>query len=81
MLYKAMVSFSGRFSMAKGDVREISDITIANDLISAGYIEAVETVKVEKPKKVEAVVEKEETEKPKKKSTSSKKKKTKAKES
>lgn len=78
MLYKAKLSFSGKFSMAKGDIRAIPDATIANDLLSAGYIEAVETVKVEKAKKVNEVEKNEVTEKPKK--TSSKKK-TKAKES
>lgn len=39
MMYKALISFTGLVSMAKGDVREISDISLANDLIKARYIE------------------------------------------
>jgi hypothetical protein len=39
MMYKALISFTGLVSMAKGDVREISDISLANDLLKAGYIE------------------------------------------
>ena len=38
MLYKACVSFSGKISMASGTVREISDQSLADDLINAGYI-------------------------------------------
>lgn len=38
MLYKACVSFSGQISMAGGEVREISDQTLVNDLLKAGYI-------------------------------------------
>lgn len=40
-MYKAVVSFSGLISMAEGEVREISDLTIAKDLLKAGYIEEV----------------------------------------
>ena len=51
MMYKALISFTGLVSMAKGDVREISDISLANDLIKAGYIEEVKEAKpAEKPK-------------------------------
>ena len=39
MMYKALISFTGLVSMAQGDVREISDISLANDLLKAGYIE------------------------------------------
>ena len=39
MMYKALVSFTGVVSMADGDVREISDVSIARDLLKAGYIE------------------------------------------
>lgn len=39
MKYRALVSFSGLVSMAKGDVREISDVSLANDLLKASYIE------------------------------------------
>ena len=38
MLYKATVSFSGVVSMAMGEVREISDSSIADDLLRAGHI-------------------------------------------
>ncbi len=41
MEYRAKVSFSGIVSMAAGQVAEIADPTIANDLLKAGYIEEV----------------------------------------
>lgn len=44
MMYKALVSFTGLMSMSEGDVREISDISLANDLLNAGYIELVKDV-------------------------------------
>lgn len=49
-MYKAVVSFSGLVSMAEGEVREISDLTIVKDLLKAGYIEEVwkKTLKGEK---------------------------------
>ena len=63
MQYKAIVSFSGIISMAMGEVREISDQSLSNDLLRAGYIIPLEAkpkpneekvvtedVKVEKPK-------------------------------
>jgi len=54
MLVKAIVSFSGKISMSAGDVREIKDQYVLNDLIRAGYIEpeAQEAEIVEKPAKV-----------------------------
>lgn len=48
MMYKALVSFTGLISMGKGDVREISDISIANDLLKAKYIEEVKEGKTRK---------------------------------
>lgn len=49
MLVKALISFCGKENMRKGEVREISDLAIAQDLLRAGYIEAVEPeVKPEK---------------------------------
>ncbi len=48
MMYKALISFTGLVSMAQGDIREISDISLANDLLKAGYIEEA---KAEKPEK------------------------------
>ncbi len=48
MKIKALVSFSGAFSMYKGEVRECSDKAILRDLLKAKY---VEEVKAEKSKK------------------------------
>jgi hypothetical protein len=55
MQYKAIVSFSGKLSMAKGQVRKISDQSLIDDLLKAGYIIPLEADKVvsnkaEKPK-------------------------------
>ncbi len=44
-MYKALVSFCGAISMGKGEIKEISDKKIANDLINAGYIEEVQSPK------------------------------------
>lgn len=52
MQYKALVSFTGLVSMAVGDVREISDVSIANDLLKVGYIEEVKE-KTKSPKRKE----------------------------
>lgn len=41
MKIKALVSFSGAFSMSKGEVGECSDKAILQDLLKAGYIEEV----------------------------------------
>lgn len=41
-MYKALVSFSGLISMMEGEIREISDPSIAEDLVRAGYVEKVE---------------------------------------
>ena len=45
MLYKATVSFSGLISMASGEVRELSDQAIIDDLLKAGYIMELDTEK------------------------------------
>ena len=45
MKYKALVGFSGQVSMSKGEVKEIKDKYIVDDLLKAGYIEAVEKPK------------------------------------
>lgn len=58
MLYKAIVSFSGNISMTSGQIREISDESLVNDLLKANYIIPYEAdkkpktddVKEEKPK-------------------------------
>lgn len=42
-MYKALESFSGLVSMTVGEIAEISNPSIANDLLRAGYIEEVKT--------------------------------------
>lgn len=49
-MYKALVSFSGLISMAKGEVKEITDNEIVKDLLEAGYIEEVKSTKSEEVK-------------------------------
>ena len=51
MLYKAMKSFTGKIIMRMGEVRDISDPLIAEDLQNAGYIEAVKQPKQPKQTK------------------------------
>jgi hypothetical protein len=50
-MYKALVSFSGLVSMAKGQVGEIKDKEIIKDLLNAGYIEEVKPTKTKKEEK------------------------------
>lgn len=45
MKYKALIGFSGVVSAHKGQVVEIANDEIAQDLLSAGYIEAAKAVK------------------------------------
>ena len=49
-MFRALVSFSGIISMAKDEIREISDSSIVKDLLNAGYIEEVVSDVKEKPK-------------------------------
>lgn len=73
-MYKALISFSGLVSMAEGEIREISDKMIVEDLLSAGYIEEVTPEPQKQPQtKVEAKPEEKAEEKPKKKTTRKKK--------
>lgn len=51
MRYKALVSFSGKIAMAMGDIREIEDASLVDDLMKAGYIIPFEAEVKEKPKK------------------------------
>lgn len=44
-MYKALISFSGLISMKKGEIKEITDTEIVEDLIKAGYIEEIKTNK------------------------------------
>ena len=70
-MYRALISFSGKVSMAEGEIRDISDKAIVDDLLDAKYIEEITPAK---PKKVpEPKPEKKVEEKPKK---STRKKKT-----
>jgi len=48
MKIKALVSFSGAFSMYKGEIKECSDKAILQDLLQAGYIEEVKQEKTTK---------------------------------
>ena len=80
-MFKALKSFSGKLSMAKGQVKDIKDEAIIKDLLNAGYIEEIkeeistiknEVEKVENEIK-EQVEEITEVEKPKKTTTRKKK--------
>ena len=53
MKYKALVSFAGAVSMAKGEIREISDSPTVDDLLSAKYIAPAEEKKKRTVKKGE----------------------------
>lgn len=44
-MYKALVSFTGRVSMVKGEVRDINDPVIVADLLRAKYIVDLEAKK------------------------------------
>ena len=48
MKYRALVSFTGSVSMAGGEVREISDLAIAKNLLKVGYVEEVKEKVTEK---------------------------------
>lgn len=45
MKVKALVSFAGQVTMAPGEVRDIEDKMICEDLIGAGYVEELKTTK------------------------------------
>ena len=51
MKYRALVSFTGTISMAMGEVREISDSALANNLLKVNYIEEMEKVTEKKVSK------------------------------
>jgi len=51
MKIKALVSFSGAFSMFKGEVRECGDKAILSDLLQAKYVEEVKAEKKTEPTK------------------------------
>lgn len=45
IMYKALISFSGIVSMTVGEVKEITDKAVIEDLLNAGYIEEVQPAK------------------------------------
>lgn len=51
MKYKALVSFAGAVTMAKGEIKEIDNPLIAKDLLTAKYIEPVKENKKKNPVK------------------------------
>lgn len=59
-MYKALKTFVGKFSMVEGDVKEILDKKIAEDLLKAGYIELVgnKAEKNEEKEEIKKVVSK-----------------------
>lgn len=67
MKVKALVSFAGIVNMAEGEVREIPDKDLCEDLLHAGYIEEVEKTQkaIEKEEKAEVGAEKSAPRKPK----------------
>ena len=50
MNFKALKSFSGVISMSLGEIKEIGDEKIAEDLLKAGYIEKSEKNPMQKAK-------------------------------
>lgn len=50
-MYRALISFCGKVSMAEGEIRSIDDKRIADDLLNAKYIEEVNAPKKDAPKK------------------------------
>ncbi|MCM3763450.1 hypothetical protein [Neobacillus niacini] len=45
MKVKALVSFAGVVTMGVGEVKEIKDKAICEDLLQAGYVEEVKSTK------------------------------------
>ena len=54
MKVKALTSFAGAFTMAKGEVKECSDKAILQDLLQAGYVEKVQAAPKRSVKKNES---------------------------
>lgn len=48
MRYKAVIGFSGEVSMSKGEVRELNDKAVIEDLLRCGYIEEADKPKAKK---------------------------------
>lgn len=49
-MVRALVSFSGTISMYAGQTGEVEDATVLNDLVSAGYVEVIESESVRSDK-------------------------------
>lgn len=52
MMYKALISFTGSISMAMGDVREITDVALADRLQRVGYISPIGDSKPDEKEKI-----------------------------
>lgn len=63
-IYKALKTFAGTVSMRKGTEKEIIDDAVAKDLITAGFVVAVDSSKPEKKSVDASPVESVEDEKP-----------------
>ena len=50
MIVKALRSFSGALPMRKGDIRDIQNEDVLNDLLKVGYVEKME-LEPDKPNK------------------------------
>ena len=50
-MYKALISFSGLVSMRKGEVGEIADKAVAEDLLKVRYIEEISPAPAEEAPK------------------------------
>jgi hypothetical protein len=50
-MYRALVTFAGKVSMAKGEIKAITDKKVIASLLEAGYIEPVEEKKKPTKKK------------------------------
>lgn len=66
-MFKALKSFCGKVSMKKGEIKELNDKEIINDLVNAGLIEKVEEKKIKIGPVIDKIEEKieEEVKKPK----------------
>ena len=45
MLVKALISFCGKVSMNYGEIKDISEKPVVDDLVKAGYVEKVKKEK------------------------------------
>lgn len=66
-MFKALKSFCGKVSMKKGEIKELNDNEIINDLVNAGLIEEIKENKTKVEPVIKEIEEKieEEVKKPK----------------